>query len=103
MALKITAVSKCLDKRLQIFGFEVFDLLLLFLFMSVLNLVFGNTPLKIFVVWIPSLVLAITLRFGKRGKPEKFLVHWLRFQIQPGILCAFKDFSVKFEPLHKNK
>lgn len=91
MDLKSTPVSRCLDKKMILFGFEVPDLLAIFLTLSVLNFVFGQTSLKVFLVWLPTLVLAATLRFAKRGKPEGFLIHWLRYQIKPGVLSAFSD------------
>lgn len=91
MALKYTSVSKCLDKKLRIAGFEIPDLLILFLTVSILNFVFGRTDLKLFLVWIPSALLAGLLYFGKKGKPDNFLVHWMRFQFRPGVLRAFPD------------
>lgn len=91
MDLKVTPVSKCLDKKMMILGFEIPDLLFIFLMMSVLNFLFGSTSLKWLFVWLPSLSLAMTIRFTKRGKPENYLVHWLRFQIKPGVLMAFSD------------
>jgi hypothetical protein len=94
MNLKSTPVSRCLDKKMILLGFEVPDLLAIFLTLSVLNLVFGQTSLKIFLVWLPTLVLAGTLRFAKRGKPEGFLVHWVRYQIRPGVLSAFSEPTV---------
>ncbi len=52
MELKSTSVSKSLDKKLMIFGFEVPDLLALFLLISTLNFFFGTTSLKIYFVWM---------------------------------------------------
>jgi len=89
MGLNSTPVSKCLDKKIMMLGFEVPDLLAIFLVLSTLNLLFGSTSLKIVFVWIPSAVLACLLRISKRGKPENYLVHWLRFQIKPGVISAF--------------
>jgi hypothetical protein len=89
--LRSSAVSKCLDKRLLIFGFEIPDLLLIFLSLSILNFIFGQTPLKIVLVWLPTLALSLTLYFGKKGKPENYLIHWFRFQIKPGIFSAFPE------------
>ncbi|MGE4133294.1 MAG: hypothetical protein AB7F86_16745 [Bdellovibrionales bacterium] len=93
MEINSSPVSRCLDKKMVIFGFEVPDLLLIFLTLSVLNYLFGTTSLKIVLVWLPSLALALTLWLGKRGKPENFLVHWIRFQIAPGHLSAFQESS----------
>ena len=80
------------------FGFEMPDLLAIFLSLSVLNLIFGSHPYKFLFVWIPPVVLAIALRLGKRGKPENFLVHWLRYQFLPGVYSAFPE-SSEVEPL----
>jgi len=89
--MRTTGVSKCLERKLVLFGFEVFDLLAIFLVLSVLNLVFGQTALKWLFVWAPTIALALVLRFGKQGKPEKYLVHWIRFQTKPGVYSAFAD------------
>lgn len=89
--LRATPVSKCLDKKMLIMGFEVPDLLVIFLTMSILNFLFGTTSLKWLLVWLPSALLAAIMRFTKRGKPENYLVHWLRFQIKPGVFCAFLE------------
>lgn len=89
MDLKITPVSKCLDKKMTIMGFEIPDLLIIFLTMSVLNFLFGTTNLKWLFVWLPSVSLAAIIRITKRGKPDNYLTHWFRFQIKPGVLSAF--------------
>ena len=91
MDLKVTSVSKCLDKKMMIMGFEIPDLLFIFLTMSILNFLFGSTSMKWLFVWLPSASLAATLKLTKRGKPDNYLVHWLRYQIKPGILRAFDD------------
>ena len=95
--MRATSVSKCLDRKLVMFGFEVLDLLAVFLLLSVLNLVFGQMPKWLFV-WAPTVSLACILRWGKRGKPEKYLVHWIRFQIKPGVYSAFPE-SLHPEPV----
>jgi hypothetical protein len=91
MDIKTTPVSKCLDKKMIVMGFEIPDLLAIFLTLSILNFLFGTTQMKLLLVWLPSTLLAATLRISKRGKPDNFLVHWLRFQIRPGILSAFQE------------
>lgn len=91
MTLKTTQVSKCLEKKLKIAGFEIPDILLIFLTVSILNFLFGQTDMKLVLVWLPSLALAAVLKFGKKGKPDNYLVHWFRFQFRPGILSAFTE------------
>ncbi len=92
--MRTTPVSKCLENKLMIFGFEVFDLLSIFLVLSVLNFIFGATSMKLFFVWIPTLFIAFVLHYGKKGKPDKFLLHWVRFQYRPGSYSAFLDPSI---------
>jgi hypothetical protein len=87
-------VSKCLDKKLVLMGYEIADVLAIFLTLSVLNFVFGQGPLEVALVWLPTVLLAIVLRVGKRGKPDKYLIHWMRYQFQPGVFSAFDDPSV---------
>lgn len=93
MALEQTIVSQCLDKKMRIGGFEIVDLLAIFMTLSILNFVFGNTSLKFVFVWMPTVLVALTLYFGKKGKPENHLVHWLRFQFSPGVFKAFSESS----------
>ena len=89
MPLDVKSVSTSLDKKLIILGFEVLDLLAICLVISVLNFIFGSTDLKLYFVWIPSAFLATIIRLGKRGKPDHYILHWIRFQIRPGIISAF--------------
>lgn len=96
--MRTIPVSKCLDKKLIMFGFEVMDILAIFLTLSILNFIFGSSSLKILFVWLPSAALATVLRYGKRGKPDKYLVHWLRFQTKPGTLSAFPEPTVILPP-----
>lgn len=98
MDLKVTSVSKCLDKKMMIMGFEIPDLFFIFLTMSILNFLFGTTSLKFLFVWLPSISIALIIRFTKRGKPDNYLIHWLRFQIKPGNLLAFPDPSYDIPP-----
>ena len=90
--MRATGVSKCLDKKMVLFGFEVLDLLAVFLVLSILNFLFGQSPMKPLLVWAPSLLLAVVLRFGKRGKPDKYLIHWIRYQVKPGAYSAFTEY-----------
>jgi len=102
MGLRTTSVAKCLEKKLLLFGFEVPDLLAIFLVLSVLNFIFGQTPLKIFFVWLPTIALAVALRLGKKGKPDNYLIHWMRFQTKPGTYRAFPEASKWDQPPRKN-
>ncbi len=89
MHLRVSQVPKCLDQKLKLLGFEVVDLLVIFLTLSILNLIFGSTSLKLYFVWMPTLLLALTLRLGKHGKPENYLIHWIKFQMKEETHTAF--------------
>jgi hypothetical protein len=96
--MRTVQVSKCLDKKLLMFGYEIPDVLAIFLTLSILNFLFGETSMKLLMIWLPTVLLALVLRYGKRGKPDKYLVHWLRFQIRPGHYCAFKRATMDVPP-----
>jgi len=98
MELRVKPVSTCLDKKMMIMGYEIPDLLAIFMTLSILNFLFGSTSLKIYLVWLPSIALAVTIRLTKRGKPDNYLIHWLRFQFKPGILSAFAQASDQTPP-----
>lgn len=89
MALKTSEVYRCLEKKTLVFGFEILDLFLVFAALAILNLLFGKLPYKFFLTWGPALALGAFLRIAKRGKPDNFLAHWLKFQFAPGVLSAF--------------
>lgn len=98
MGLKSTPVSRCLDKKLLFFGYELPDVLIIFMLLAVLNLVFGQTEYKFSLVWLPVAALAIFLRIAKRGKPDNYLVHWIQFRVKPRVLNAFPEPSVRISP-----
>ena len=91
MALRSEPTSQSLDKKLLILGFEVPDVLAIFLLLSILNFVFGQTNYKLFLVWLPVAIIATILRIGKRGKPDNYLLHLSKFHLRPKYFSAFKD------------
>ncbi len=101
MPLKATPLSKCLDKKLLIFGFEIPDLLAVFLLLSGLNFFFGSSGYTLFLVWAPPTLLALIIRFGKRGKADNYLIHLLRYKFTPGVYPAFQDSSFAKMPARK--
>lgn len=98
MSLSATPVAKCLDKKLLILGFEIPDVLAIFLLLSILNFLFGQTHYKLFLIWLPVVLLAVGLHFGKKGKPDQFLIHWIRFYFRPGYFSAFRESEKWKEP-----
>lgn len=91
MALRSEPTSQSLEKKLLIMGFEVPDVLAIFLLLSILNFSFGQTNYKLAFVWGPVAVFAVALRIGKRGKPDNYLVHLAKFHARPKYLSAFQD------------
>ena len=89
MGLETSPVNKSLDKRLKLLGYEIPDLLAIFLVLSLSNFLFSEITL--FLVVAPAALLAGLLRLGKVGKPDNYLVHWIRFQVRPGIYSAFPE------------
>ena len=98
MELRTTSVSKCLDKKLLVAGYEIPDLLVIFTLLSVLNFVFGRTHLKLALVWLPTILLAAVIRLGKRGKPDNYLLHFTKFRLNPRYLHAFPEPTVLEPP-----
>jgi len=100
VSLSVTKVPRALDNRLRLFGFELADLLLIFLYLSVSNLFFGPTRLKFPIVWCGTLLLACVLHFVKKGKPENYLQHLLQFKMNPAIYSAAST-DTEYQPLLK--
>lgn len=88
MSLLVSKVPRALEAKTKLFGFEIGDLLLIFLYLAISNLVFGSTRLKFPMVWIGTPLIAGVLYFAKRNKPDNFLQHWGEFKRMPGILSA---------------
>ena len=85
---QISTVPRALESKTRLFGFELADLLVIFLYLSISNFFVGGTRLKLPVVWIGTLVLSLVLYFVKRNKPDGFLQHWGEFQRSPKTLSA---------------
>ncbi len=95
MALRSEPTSQSLERKLLILGYEVPDVLAIFLLLSILNFLFGQTNYKLFLVWLPTILIAIILRLGKRGKPENYLVHLFKFHTKSKYFSAFQEPSIK--------
>tara|TARA_B110001454_G_scaffold219192_1_gene251134 strand:- start:21083 stop:21409 length:327 start_codon:yes stop_codon:yes gene_type:complete len=88
MEYKESTVHRKLDAKIRIGGMEAPDILAVLIFASVMNLFFGRTSFSfIFVIVLPALLLSI-LYFGKRGKPDDYLIHLLRFYLSNGFFAA---------------
>ncbi len=96
--LRSTAVSRCLEKKILFMGYELPDVLAIFMILAALNLAFGRTEYKFSLVWLPTVAIAVALRLAKRGKPDNFLIHWVRFQVRSRVLCAFPEPTARIIP-----
>lgn len=81
-------VPRSLEKKTRLFGFELADLLLIFLYLALSNLIFGQTNLKPLVVWGGTLALGCFLYFVKRGKPDGYLQHYGEYMNSPSLLTS---------------
>jgi hypothetical protein len=91
LPLNSEPTSQSLDKKLLIMGFEVPDVLGIFLLLSVLNFAFGGTDHKLLLIWLPVVTAGLVLRIGKKDKPDNYLVHLVKFKIRKKHLSAFTE------------
>ncbi|MBP9709082.1 MAG: hypothetical protein KBD78_15710 [Oligoflexales bacterium] len=89
MPLQQTTVPRSLDKKLTLFGYELAEILCIFILLAAMNLLVGQT--SVLLTWIPPLALAIFFRIGRKHRPENYLLHLLRFKFSPGVFTAFLD------------
>lgn len=86
--LIVTKVPRALETKSKLFGFELGDILILFLYLSISNFIFGGTHFKFIFVWLGTVSLGLCLHFLKKGKPEDHLQHLGEFYRKPEILSA---------------
>ena len=73
--LMVSSVPRALEMKSKLFGFEIPDLLIIFVNMTLTNLIFGTTSFRYSLVWGTTVGLALFLFFAKRGKPDSYLQH----------------------------
>jgi len=88
MDLKVSKIYRKLDAKWKIGGLEAPDLLFVLIFAATMNLFFGKTFLVIPLVLILPLTLTAVLYFGKRNKPDQYLLHFIKFYLTPGFYSA---------------
>jgi len=94
--LELSKVSRSLDRKTLILWLEITDIFAVVTFATVLNLIFGGMGMKLYLVYLPTAVLTATLILAKRGQPDGFLVHFLRYHLQPKHLTCFYSGPEKF-------
>jgi hypothetical protein len=87
-SLLTSTVPRTLDTKSKILGLELSDVLLLLLNLSVQNLIFGTTHLKIPMVFGTNIALAALLFIFKRGKPDQFIQHFFEYLVAPTVKSA---------------
>lgn len=95
-------VPRSLEKKVRIFGFELGDLLLIFLYLALSNLVFGTTKLKPMIVWGGTLAIAGIIYFVKRGKPDGYLQHYGEFLTGPSVYSSSQP-DIEYRPYFANE
>lgn len=88
MDLFHSKVPRALESKTKLFGFELGDLLIVFLYLSVSNLIFGQTRLKFPVVWLGTIGLGLALHIFKKGKPDNHLQHLSQYHRSPNIYSS---------------
>jgi hypothetical protein len=86
--LLASSVPRTLETKSKIMGFELSDVLFLLLNLSMQNLIFGGTSMKIPMVFGTSFILGLTLFIFKRGKPENYIQHYFEHLLSPAVQPA---------------
>lgn len=90
--LLTTKVPRALEMKSKLFGYEIPDLLLIFMNLTATNLIFGATSFRYPLVWGTTVGLALFLFFAKRGRPDNYLQHLGEFIAKPAYrVAAGKD------------
>jgi len=88
MSLYVSSVPRALEKKTRLLGFEIGDLLLVFLYLTTSNFLFGQTQAKFLLVWCGTIALALSLYFLKKGKPDNYIQHYSEYLISGGIYSS---------------
>lgn len=84
MELQRSSVHRGLDVRMKVAGLEALDLIATLILAASLNLFRLPT---LFVLGLP-VILIVVLYFGKRNKPDGFLLHLFRYYMTAGHYSA---------------
>ncbi len=86
--LLTSRVPRALEMKSKLFGFELPDLLLIFMNLAITNLVFGAMSFRYLLVWGTTLSLALFLFLAKRGRPDNYLQHLVEHFVRPAYFAA---------------
>ncbi len=99
--LLTSTVPRTLETKSKILGLELIDVILLLLNLSIQNLVFGSTALRLPMIFGTSACFALVLLFFKRGKPDQFLQHYIEYIKSPTIRSANGE-DLEYRPFRIN-
>ena len=92
-----SSVPRSLDSKNKLFGFELPDLLFIFMNLAITNLVFGSSSYRYSLVWGSTTIIAVSLFFLKRGKPDNYIQHLGEYISQSSLKLAGKP-DLKHKP-----
>ncbi len=95
-----SSVPRSLDSKNKLFGFELPDLLFIFMNLAITNLVFGSSSYRYSLVWGSTAIIAASLFFLKRGKPDNYIQHLGEYISQSSLKLAGKA-DLKHKPFNK--
>lgn len=98
--LLVSTSNRNLERKIKIFGFEIFDLLILGIVLAILNLIFKSTSLQMPIVWGGTLIFGLVLYFTKKNKPENYLLYKLQYWFRPATYYA-SSFDLQQKPYLK--
>ena len=88
MGLQVSPVHRNLEGKIKIAGMEAYSLFCVLIFASIMDLIFGHTPLRPYLVFaLPGALVAI-LFFVNRGRPPNYLLYLIRYHCTPGKYSA---------------
>ena len=91
MDLDTSPVHRDLDAKFKIGGLEAFDLLMALIFGAVMNLFLGGTALEVPLAIGGPIIIIVVMYLGKKGKPENYMAHLLKFYMEPGFFSAGEE------------
>ena len=86
--LLVSKVPRALEMKSKLFGFELPDLLIIFLNLALTNLVFGASSYRYSLVWGTTASLAAFLYFAKKGRPDNYIQHMGEYLIRSSYFAA---------------
>lgn len=89
--LLTSSVPRSLETKNKIFGFELADVILILFNLSIQNLVFGGSSIRLPMVVGTTATMAFVLFFVKRGKPDRYVEHLASYLLASTIIEANRE------------